>query len=689
MLTLPSFLGHLRSKTHAPVKTEPIIPACVEWRDGVPFAPAFGDVYHARAGAFEQAREVFLAGNGLPARWQGRERFVVLETGFGLGNNFLATWAAWRADPARSGRLEFLSVEKHPLRPSDLRQAHAASPAPDLAEALVQAWPPLVHGLHRLEFDDGRVVLHLAFGDIATWLPEWVASVDAIYLDGFAPSHNSEMWDAAVLRQLARLSAPGATAATWSAARPVRGALAVAGFRPQRVPGFGGKREMTVATLDAEAAARRRPPPPGRRAAPRSRTALVVGAGLAGAAAAWALARQGLQVTVLDGAPAAATGASGNPAGLFHGVVHAHDGAHAQLLRAAAVRAEQLYRRLLGGQALPGAVTGLLRGAWPGDAHALQSLVDAQALPPDYAQVLDGAAASALAGCPLPGAAWHFPGGGWLQPPALAAHWLREAEADLRLGTPVARLAFDGQRWQAVGAAGELLAEADTAVVAAAQASPGLLGPHADAEHWPWRHNRGQVTVLDAQAAAGLPRPARPVASGGYVIALPDAMGAMGAMEAMWAGLGGGLVCGATAHEDDDEPALREADHRANLAQLPSLVGADPSLIEQVICRPGVTGRVGWRVGFDDRLPVVGPVPANAPGLQGAHRLEQPRQVPRVAGLYVLTGLGSRGITWAPLLADTLAAWVTGAPSPLPSSLLDAIDPARFVSRGVRRAVRP
>ncbi|MFO1340599.1 MAG: FAD-dependent 5-carboxymethylaminomethyl-2-thiouridine(34) oxidoreductase MnmC [Burkholderiaceae bacterium] len=382
---------------------------------------------------------------------------------------------------------------------------------------------------------------------------------------------------------------------------------------------------------------------------------------------------------MLDGASAPATGASGNPAGLFHGVVHAHDGAHAQLLRAAALRAEQAYRPLLARQALPGAVAGLLRGAWSDDPAALQSLAQAQALPPDYAQVLDGEAASALAGCALPGAAWHFPGGGWLQPPALAAHCLRESGARLQRGVPVVSLERHGDRWRAIGPGGEVLAEADVAVVAAAQASAALLSPHADAGHWPWRRNRGQVTLLDATAAAGLPRPALPVASGGYLIALPAEMGGP---------LGGGMVCGATSHEGDDEPAVRAADHGANLVQLMSLLGLDPAQADQVMRRPGVSGRVGWRVGLDDRLPVVGPVPARGEALQGAHRLEQPRQVPRVAGLYVLAGLGSRGITWAPLLADTLAAWVTGAPSPLPSSLLDAVDPARFVSRGVRQPAR-
>src|SRR3989344_7657880 len=72
-----------------------------------PYAPDYGDVYHPSAGAWLQARGVFLRGNGLPGRWQGRDRFTILETGFGLGNNCLATWAAWRQDPQRCDRLLF------------------------------------------------------------------------------------------------------------------------------------------------------------------------------------------------------------------------------------------------------------------------------------------------------------------------------------------------------------------------------------------------------------------------------------------------------------------------------------------------------------------------------------------------------------------------------------------------------
>src|SRR5687768_1419282 len=177
------------------MKTHPIRPAIICFSDpAAPQAPEFGDVYHSRAGALAQAAHVFLKGNELPARWRQRDRFVILETGFGLGNNFLATWNAWRQDANACGQLIFVSIEKHPPSRADLQCAHAASPLKPLANELVAAWPPLTHNLHPLDFENARLRLLLAFGDITHWLPELVAEVDAFYLDGFAPDRNPAMW---------------------------------------------------------------------------------------------------------------------------------------------------------------------------------------------------------------------------------------------------------------------------------------------------------------------------------------------------------------------------------------------------------------------------------------------------------------------------------------------------------------
>ena len=103
----------------------PIVPATLDLHEGTPYSRGFGDVYHSAAGGPAQARHVFLGGNGLPQRWGGRPRFVIFETGFGLGLNFLVTWQAWRRDPARCARLHFVSIEKHPFNLSDLQQIHS------------------------------------------------------------------------------------------------------------------------------------------------------------------------------------------------------------------------------------------------------------------------------------------------------------------------------------------------------------------------------------------------------------------------------------------------------------------------------------------------------------------------------------------------------------------------------------
>lgn len=215
--------------------------------DGTPMSSVYDDVYHSAAGAQAQAKHVFLAGNGLPDRWAGRAQWVIVETGFGLGLNFLATWLAWRDDPQRCQTLHFVSLEKHPLAAADLALVHAAWPelAP-LAEELRRRWPALDEGAHRLELDGSRVRLTLHFGDAVKLLPELDVVADAFYLDGFSPAKNPELWSPALCRSLARLARPGATLATWSVAGSVRRALADAGFAVTRCPGFAGKRQMLV-----------------------------------------------------------------------------------------------------------------------------------------------------------------------------------------------------------------------------------------------------------------------------------------------------------------------------------------------------------------------------------------------------------------------------------------------------------
>ena len=165
-------------------------------------------------GGLEQARHVLLdgcgllhAGDGSPALWSGRESWQLLETGFGLGLNFLATWQAWRDDPQRPQRLFFTSVESTPVSADDIRRS--ARPFPELqalAEQLAGQWQAMLPGIHRLVFEGGQVQLTLAIGLAQDLLPTLDSAVDSIFLDGFSPEVNPELWELPLLRAVDRKS---------------------------------------------------------------------------------------------------------------------------------------------------------------------------------------------------------------------------------------------------------------------------------------------------------------------------------------------------------------------------------------------------------------------------------------------------------------------------------------------------
>ncbi len=608
--------------------------------------------------ALDPTSQVLLAGNGLPMRWAGHRRFVVLDTAFGLGHHFLATWAAWQQDAQRCDRLSYVAIEARPANRAGLALAHSHSALPDQAAALLQHWPPLTPDMHLLAFDGGRVQLLLAFGSSSKVLPELVAQVNAVYGDGLAPECHPARWDGWRLRQLPRLCAPGATLATRSLAPALQQGLSTAGFRVQTVAGASGQPPMTVADFAPRFSTTA---PPGRQALAGVRRVAVVGAGLAGCAVAAALAQRGLAVQLFDRRPGPAQETSGNAGGLFHGVVHGQDGAHARWLRAAALHTTRLLRPLLTqgdvGHGVVGAVDGLLRGEQALSPAAMQQQLHTLALPPDYLQ---------LAPWPGPGpgrTAWHYPGGGWVAPATLCAAWLQQPGIQGRWQQPVQQLRRGAMGWQLLGETGQVLDEADAVLLCNAGDAQRLLGPALAGAPWPMQPVRGQTTLLPA-GTPGMPALPQPLADGGYVLRLAD----------------GRWLCGATSQADDADPQLRPADHQHNLATLQRLTGwagtIDPARLD---------GRVGWRWQSDDRLPLLGPVP-DARRIGGGRRADQPRHVPRQPGLYVFTALGARGISQAGLGAELLAAWLLGDPLPVPAALVDALDVARWHSRAVRRA---
>ncbi len=603
----------------------------VDWSDaGAPRSGRFDDIYFSTADGLGETRAVFLEGCGLPDAWDGRDRFVVGELGFGSGLNIMALLDLWRRTRAPGARLHIFSVEAFPISADDARRALAAWPElSDLATLLTDRWPRAATGFHRLDFPDCGASLDLAIMDAADALEAWTGLADAWFLDGFAPSRNPDMWSEPVLAALARRSAPGARAATFTVAGAVRRGLAAQGFVVEKKPGFGRKSERLEARLSATEA----DPASAPGARPVCPQVAIIGAGIAGASLARAFMALGLTPIVYEAAGLGA-GGSGNPAGLIMPRLDAGGGAVAALYAQAIARAHDLIGTVPKAVIARGA---LQLEAGEKDPSRFDRIAASPLFAPGAVTRLAPAQASAGLGEPASVGALALAEALVVEPAALLAAWLDGVPIH---GVAVAGLARDGGRWRLLDASGVKIAQADIVCLAngveAAALAPGL----------PLRPVRGQVSV-----AQGAPPPPAGI-WGGYLIPTRN-----------------GLLFGATHDRDDIDTDVRPLDHVRNLAQLAE---GRPRLAADIDPH-SLGGRAGVRAVTPDFLPLAGAAP-------GAGEAGE--------GLFVLSGLGSRGFCAAPLLAEHVAALATGAPSPLPAALAAIVAPGRFDMRRTRRLAR-
>ena len=646
---------------------------------GLPYSTTYADHYFSRAGGLDESRHVFLHGNDLPQRWQTREHFVIGETGFGTGLNLLATWQCWDTQAGLCRRLHYIAVEKHPLNRTELQQALALWPELEIyTHRLLAVYPAQVAGFHRLHPAPG-LTLTLLFGDVSAMLPLLQARVDAWYLDGFAPARNPAMWQPEVFRLLAQLAAPGATLSTFTVAGMVRRGLAEVGFTVEKSPGFGHKREMLRARLAKPSArlALKKPwlalPEFALNASPNGQQATIIGAGLAGCAIANALACRGWQVTVLERDAGPAQQASGNPAGLVMPRLSAvRDASNDFYLHGYLYVLREFKRLQAQGHNLRWQPCGVVQcAADAADCNRMERALQAYDLPAAVARLLNPTELSDVAGIPLPYHGVWFPGGGWLEPRSLCQAWLQQAGITTRYNTPVQRLEYADGQWQVFDQNG-LLSQSPVLILANGLAATQF----ADLDWLPLWAYRGQTSAVQPTTST---RDLR-VALCGPVYLTPR-IALAGDTVADDALIHSEHVIGATFQAYERDPALRSEDDQDNLQRLqhwlPDLVTADASVRSLF---------ANVRAATPGRVPVVGPAPDAAmfeTQYAELFRHGKPaRYYPSAQhqpGLYMLTGLGSRGIVGAPLAAEYLASLVSGEPLPLPRNVIDILNPMRFL----------
>lgn len=607
----------------------------------------FDDVYFSGDGPAETAH-VFLAGNGLPARFADALRLHIGELGFGTGLNFLVAWEVWaKAKKPAGAKLHFFSVEAFPFSVGDMARAHEAWPAlAERSKALREALPPPHPGFHQLALDDD-VTLTLFFGEALDGFSRAEGEIDAWFLDGFAPAKNPDMWSPELFTELARLSNPGATFSTFTVAGAVRRALEAAGFEWEKREGFGRKREMLAGRINAPPLAEKRAPwfaKQTHRMKPGARIA-VIGAGVAGASLARALKGAGFNPSVYD-AFGAASGASGNPAGLVMPRLDLGDTPAGRFHAQAYIHTLQLIEQLQRTGERIFNPCGVLHHAGNDKERERQlKLLEQYALPAGWIEQRDEGL--------------FFPQGGVIDPPAFVRALLGEAPLTTE---KVRRLEKSDNGWRVLtGAAQD---EFDAVVLA-----NGLNALRfADARTLPLGGSAGQIDWFPDATA-----PEHAHAFGPYAAPAPNSGVVIGATYAP-------VGIGAEARFTAEATA-------SNIAAVARTMPELASSLDPATSRP----RASVRCTTPDRLPVVGPLPDWA--FYGAAyddlRLGKQKDYPPARmreGLYILTGLGSRGLVTAPLAAAIIAAEMTGAPSPVDIGVAEALHPARFFIRDYKRA---
>lgn len=558
----------------------------------------------------------------LPHRWAGQSAWTVLDTGFAALSPFLACWQRWQADPQRPCMLHYVGM----LSPTQARQL------PAMARAAVQrepGWQPLAHALadateglppgqHRLLLAQGQLSLTLCVGDIPAMLAEQQFLADTIWVHGEMPV--IDKWHAKALARCSRREA-------WLALHADIGATAASLTEAGFVDLETYQRGWHVARFAPRWSLGPRDAAPAPRAAQRC---TVVGAGLSGASVAYALARRGWRVTVLDRHSGPAGGASGLPAGLVVPHVSADDSPRSRMSRVGARLMQQHATALL------------------------QDGVDWHASGVEEADLEAGTSH------------WHATAA-WIRPAHLVRAWLAHAGIQCRYGVEVAALDCQSGIWQARDATGTVHAESELLVLANATACVPLMLATAHrrylGEGLPERLETLHAvhgTVSYGMHPVNRPPPHWPTHPwNGHGCFLPDVPLPEGR----------GWLAGST-FEPDHIPeqaghrlAPLDEQHRANARRLQQLlpeVGAD---LEPLFAQGSVQHWSATRCVTHDRLPLVGPL--------------QDSDSSTPATLWIHAGMGARGLTFSALGAELLAARLGGEPWPLESSLARSLDVRR------------
>lgn len=655
-----------------------------------------------------------LEGNDLFQRWQALDsrtntNFVIAETEFGTGHNFLAAAALWLRCAPVTAKLHFIALEAAPLCQADLKQAlQKASPDSELADQLVAQYPILSPGFHRLFIAEQRICLTLIFVDADTALGEGLTqlrpschpctqhikafSVDAWFLSSTLPETLRE--------HIKHLSDVRTTLVSLKADEPTKKQLENIGFTFNNVNSSIGKHDLLsgqwrAAKAGTQAALEKPPSQEHKHKHKRksqhqlpwhigstphhshSRHAAIIGGGIAGCTTAAALAQRGWRVTLYERHNQLANEGSGNPQGIIYPKLSPQSSPLSRINLTAIQFASRYYQRYWQApvkQTCFGQQCGVL--VLPEnekETAAFKTIADHFKQQKDFIQLLDKSQIEKISGLAINASSGlYYPQLGWINPPSVCRALIDDPLIDVKQAD-ITALTYDStsSSWQLSNADKGCFAIADTVVLATSTAT----GQFSQTDHLPIKAIRGQISITPSGGNPANTQSLKTVLCGaGYIAPAENAQHTFGASYNLkYSGL-----------------EIRSEDHQHNIDLLEKSATGLPATLH-IPSADKLDGRAALRCTTLDYLPIIGPAPKVDAFLEDYADLRRDASTDIATpgqywpGLFIHCGLGSRGLSYAPLGAELLASHINGEPPPLEQELLTALNPARFIIRDLKR----
>ena len=654
-------------------------------QENTPVSDKFDDVYFSNQDGLAETHYVFLEGNQLWERWVNYQEahFVIAETGFGTGLNFFAVTSLFREfrqkypdSPLK--RLYFISFEKYPLLLDALQQAHLAYPQfSHLAQHLQQHWLNPIQGCYRFHFDETS--LDLWFGDVAENLPQlgdyMNGKIDAWFLDGFAPSKNPDMWNEQLYQQMFRFTKPQGTFATFTAASAVRKGLENAGFNIKKRKGFGKKREcLSGQKTHEKLTALSTPWFHSQPTNLNKQDIAIIGGGIASLCTAILLVKRGAKITIYCEDEQTALNASGNKQGAFYPQLSDDNDRNIRFyIHAFAYGHEFLQWAIQQQIEFEHEFCGVALCAYNEKAESKLNKIAELNLPSDLYQSLSQSELSEKVGLPLPFGGSFIPLGAWLAPRQLVQHafaFLEKQGVQIKTSQKVTALSQTENGWQIKTAENETFCH-EVVVLANGH----KLTEFEQTQKLPLYPVRGQVSQIPT--SANLLKLKTVLCYDGYLTPVDQAKASH---------------CIGASHVRDN--ATREFSLTEQQENQQKIQQNIPEEWTKEVDTSGNLARIGVRCSVRDLTPMMGAVPhfsaqqTQYQNLFNLRRRKQPiEQAENYPNLYLIGALGSRGLTSAPFLGETLASLIYGEPLPMSEDLIHNLMPNRsWVRRWLKGA---